>query len=170
MCLSCFIFFLNIPNKGYHLSSQTLCHLYTLAASHTALGNVGTVPRRKSCPGQCREGREKLAVSAWVIQWWDSPPPRAVTMEGRPQIPSPQQFLPQCLDAWAQGKLTAWGWCSYRLLLGRGCSSRMLCLWAALDPAASSCRHWMVSLHNPAQMVISPWPAPLYNFLFAGGT
>lgn len=56
---SCFVvfsfFFLHIPNKGYTLSSQTLCHLYILAASHAALGSVGKVPRSKPCPGQCRE-------------------------------------------------------------------------------------------------------------------
>lgn len=48
-------FFLSFPNKGSHLSSQTLCYLHTLAASHTALGNVGTVPRSKSRMGQCLE-------------------------------------------------------------------------------------------------------------------
>lgn len=38
-----FIFSLNLPSKGHHLSSQSLCHLYTLAVSHTVLGDV--VPR-----------------------------------------------------------------------------------------------------------------------------
>lgn len=39
----------------------------------------------------------------------------------------------------------------------------MLCQWAALDPAASSCRCWVGSLPNPARTVISLWSAPPLN-------
>lgn len=91
-----FIFSLNFPSKGHHLSSQSLCHLYTLAVSHTVLGDV--VPRSPVQDNEERLLEDETETCSQCCQVGDSPQGNINRWEGTD--PRPKQFLPHC-----------WAWC-----------------------------------------------------------